>query len=78
MIIFLIEMLEYQTLVALQYLQYNMSHGKILLVMPWVEIMMPKPLFQNIVILRRPGVATFAYIIKIAIMFVKTIFTKTK
>ena len=77
MIIFLIEMLEYQTLVTFQYLQYNMSHGIILLVMPWVEIMMPKPLFQNI-ILRRPGVATFAYIIKIAIMFVKTIFIKTK
>ena len=34
--------------------------------------------FQNTLILRRPSVAIFAYIIKIATMFIKTIFKDSK
>ena len=36
--------------------------------------MTSKPLFQNIIILRRPGVAIFADIIKIMTRFIKQIF----
>ena len=36
-------------------------------------IMTSLPLFQNILILRRPGVVVFADIIKIVTMFIKTI-----
>ena len=50
------------------------SHDKILLVMSSTEIMTPWPLFQNIVILRRPGVAIFADIIKIITRSIKQIF----
>ena len=51
------------------------SCEKILLVMSWTEIMMSKPLFQNIFILRKPSrVAIFADIIKIVNMFIKKIF----
>ena len=35
---------------------------------------MSQPLFQNTFILRRPWVANFAYIIKIATMFTKATF----
>ena len=35
--------------------------------------MTSKPLFQNTLILRRPGVVIFADIIKIVTMFIKTI-----
>ena len=35
--------------------------------------MMSQPLFQNTCILRRPGVAIFANIIKIVTTFIKTI-----
>ena len=41
--------------------------------MSWTEIMMSWPLFQNTLILRRPGVAIFVDIIKTVTMFVKTI-----
>ena len=39
----------------------------------WTEIVMSYPLFQNTLILRRPGVVIFADIIKIVTMFFKTI-----
>ena len=39
----------------------------------WTEIVMSYPLFQNTLILRRPGVVIFADIIKIVTMFIKTI-----
>ena len=39
----------------------------------WTEIMTLSPFFQKILILRRPGVAIFADIIKIVITFIKTI-----
>ena len=55
------------------------SREKILLVMSWTEIMMSKPLFQNIFILRKPSrVAIFADIIKIVNMFIKKIFKDSK
>ena len=41
--------------------------------MSWTKIMMSWPLFQNTLILRRPGVAIFVDIIKTVTMFVKTI-----
>ena len=37
------------------------------------ELMISEPLLQNTFILRRPGVATFAGIIKIGTMIIKTI-----
>ena len=40
--------------------------------------MTSQPLFQNTFILRRPRVANFAYIIKIATMFIKTTFKDSK
>ena len=43
----------------------------------WTEIM-SLPLFQNMFILRRPRVANFADIIKIATMFIKTTFKDPK
>ena len=49
------------------------SHGKILLVASWTEIMMSQPLYQNAFILRRPKVANFADIIKIPAKKVKRI-----
>ena len=43
--------------------------------MSWTEIMMSKPLFQNIFILRKASrVAIFADIVKIVNMFIKKIF----
>ena len=39
----------------------------------WTEIMTSEPLLQNTFILRRPGVAIFAGIIKIGTMIIKTI-----
>ena len=55
------------------------SREKILLVMSWTEIMMSKPLFQNIFILRKPSrVAIFADIVKIVNMFIKKIFKDSK
>ena len=54
------------------------SHDKILLVASWAEIMMSQPLFQNIFILRKPKVADFADIIKMATMFTKTTFKKNQ
>ena len=41
--------------------------------MSWTKIMTSYPLFQNDLILRRSGVVIFADIIKIVIMFIKTI-----
>ena len=41
--------------------------------MPWTEIIMSQPLFQNIFILRRPRVANFVDIIKIATTFIEII-----
>ena len=41
--------------------------------MSWTKIMTSNPLFQNTLILRRPGVVVFADIIKIVAMFIKTI-----
>ena len=55
------------------------SCEKILLVMSWTEIMMSKPLFQNIFMSRKPSrVAIFADIIKIVNMFIKKIFKDSK
>ena len=42
------------------------------------EIMMSEPLFQNTVILRRPGVAIFADIVKIITRFIKQIFKDSR
>ena len=39
----------------------------------WTELMASESLLQNTFILRRPGVAIFAGIIKIATMIIKTI-----
>ena len=38
---------------------------------PWTKIMMSQPLFQDIFILRGPEAASFADIIKIAIILIK-------
>ena len=46
--------------------------------MSWTEIRRPKTVFQNTFILRRPGVAIFADIIKIVTMFIKTIFKDSR
>ena len=47
---------------------------KILLVTSWAEIITSQPLFQNICVLRKFGVAIFAdIIIKIVTIFVRTI-----
>ena len=48
------------------------SHDKILLVKSWTKVMTSQPLFQNIYILRKPGVANFAGIIQIANTPIKT------
>ena len=40
--------------------------------------MMSKPLFLNIFISRRPGIANFADIIKILTMFIKKVFKDSK
>ena len=47
---------------------------KILLETSWTGIMTPSPLFQNSIVLKRPGVAIFADIIKIITIFIKRIF----
>ena len=44
----------------------------------WTEIVTSELLFQNTVILRRPGVAIFANIIKIVTIFIKTIFKDSR
>ena len=49
------------------------SHDKNLLVTSWTEIMTPYSVLQNTFILRRPGVAIFADIIEIVVMFFRTI-----
>ena len=49
-----------------------------MLVTSWTEIMTSYPPFQNILILRRPRVASFADIIKIITIFFKTIFKDSK
>ena len=64
----------YQTLVTWSNLQFE-SRDKILLVTSSTVIMTSHPLFQNTVILRRPGVAMFADIIKIISRFIKKILT---
>ena len=74
MITFLIEMLQlpnfgHMTTFIIQF----ESRDKILFVTSWAEIMTLQPLFQNALILKRPGVVIFADIIKIVIMFIKTI-----
>ena len=48
------------------------SRDKILLVTSWAEILTSYPLFQITLILRRPRLANFADIIKIATIFIKT------
>ena len=50
------------------------SGGNILLGKSWTEIMTSQPLFQNTFILKRPRVANFTGIMKIATMFIKTTF----
>ena len=59
---------------------YNIieSGNKILLVTSWTKIMTLWTLFQNIVILRRPGETIFAGIIKIVTMFIKIIFKDSR
>ena len=52
--------------------------AKTLLVTSWTEIVVSYPLFQNTFTLRRPGVTSFADIIKISTMFVKTTFKDSK
>ena len=47
------------------------SRDQILMLTPWTKIMISQPLFQDIVILRGPGAASFADIIKIAIISIK-------
>ena len=54
------------------------SRNKILLVASWTEIMMSQPLYQNVFILRRPKVVSFADIIKIPTMFIKKTFKDSK
>ena len=54
------------------------SRDKIWLVMPLTEIMTLYFLFQDTFILRKPIVAIFADIIKIAIIFVKEILNDSK
>ena len=54
------------------------SRDKILLVTSSTEIMTLQPLFQNSFILRRPGVAIFADIIKIITRFIKKIFKDSR
>ena len=49
-----------------------------MLVTSWTEIMTSYPPFQNILILRRPRVASFADIIKIITIFFKTVFKDSK
>ena len=44
----------------------------------WTDIMTSQPIFQNTFILRRPGVAIFADIIKIVTTFIKTIFKDSR
>ena len=48
------------------------SIHKILLAMPWIEIMTSQPLFQNTFISRKPRVANFSDIIKLASLFINT------
>ena len=45
-----------------------------MLITSYTKFMTSEPLFQNTYILRRPGVASFSYIIKILTMFLETIF----
>ena len=45
---------------------------------PWTTIKTSQPFFQNNFILRRPRVAFFPDIIKIATTFIKTIFKDSK
>ena len=45
-----------------------------MLITSYTKFMTSEPWFQNTYILRRPGVASFAYIIKILTMFLETIF----
>ena len=48
------------------------SRNKLGLVKSWTEIMTSWHFFQNIFVLRKPGVAIFVEIIKIVTMFTKT------
>ena len=57
---------------------YFEPRDKIFLVTSSTEIMMSWPLIQNTVILRRPGVAIFAGIIKIVTRFIKQIFKDSR
>ena len=54
------------------------SRQKILLETSWTKVMTLSALFQNTIILRKPRVANFADIMKIATMFIKTIFKDSK
>ena len=49
-----------------------------MLVTSWTEIMTSQPSFQDIFALRRPKVANFAGIIKIATKFIQTTFKDLK
>ena len=79
MITSLIEMLKLPNFdhMTISRMQFE-SRGKIMLVTSWTEIMTSQPLFQNVFILRRPRVANFDDIIKIATMFVKKTFKDSK
>ena len=57
---------------------YLESCDKVLLVTSLTENMTSQPLFQNTVILRRPGVAIFVDIIKISTRFIKKIFKDSR
>ena len=57
---------------------YLESHDKILLVTSWTEAMTSYPLLHNTFNLRRSKVAIFAEIIKIVIIFIKTIFKDSR
>ena len=54
------------------------SHNNILLMTSWTKIMTSYPLFENTFILRRPRVANFAEIIRIAPIVIKGIFKDAK
>ena len=58
-------------------IQFQLCY-KILLVTSSTEIVTSKPLFQNTFILKRPGEAVFADIIKIITRFIKKVFKDSR
>ena len=74
----LIEMLELPHLVTWTNLQYNLNHVMKFCWWCHQQELWCQPLFQNTIILRKPGVAIFADIIKILTRFIKKIFRLKK